>query len=135
MLRTSAPLIGALDGINMTSRRDELDRMLGQTRWQKVALYSAYIAIVAFVAWFQSPPLGETSEVSGTAVSAFGLPSDRSVPIYISVRLDSGPTVKARIYAFSQFKEGARVRLLKQDALLFGPPRYILSSQDRFTGK
>ena len=84
MLRTSAPLIGALDGIKMADRSDDLDRVIGQTRWQKVIVYGACFAIVAIVAWFQSPPIGKTSEIAGTTVNVFGLPSGG---IQVSCRL------------------------------------------------
>ena len=135
MLRTSAPLIGALDGINVTDRMRKLDQMLGESRWHKPFLYGACVVFAGLVAWVQSPPIGKTTEVSGTALTVFGLPSDQTSPIFITVRLDSGLMVKARIYDFNQFQKGGRVHLLKQEALIFGAPRYILNSQDRFPGK
>ena len=119
----------------MSPQLDEVQKVLAEDRRSRYVLCGVLIALTALVAGIQLPPIGKVSQESGTALKVFGLPSDQSTPIYISVQLDSGPTVKARIYSFSQYKEGARVHLIKQEALVFGAPRYILDTQDRFTDK
>ena len=82
------------------------------------------LVLVAVLGWFFLPPMGPTTPTTGTVLRLVGLPSEEGNKLYLMVQIENGQEVRTRIANSSQYRQNGKVKLDKQEPMLFGRTKY-----------
>lgn len=110
----------------MTGINEKIERHVAKKRRAFVitAIASSVIAI-PILCFMLLPNLGSTSQTTGVVKRVIGLPTDEGQNLYLLVELDNGDEVRSFISNSSLYHKNRKVKLEKQNPLIFGRPVYI----------
>jgi hypothetical protein len=111
----------------MSLTNKKIDDFLKSERRETLqVIFLGVIPVLLILIWLSFPPLGETSELTGTVVNLTGVPTEEGDRLYILVKLDNGNNNPVRVYIprVTFYKKGKAVILTKTKPLFFGRTVY-----------
>jgi hypothetical protein len=108
----------------MSGINKKIDEFVQSEHRTNISIGIVLVVVSLFVVWTGSQTSGSTQEVNGVVTQLIGLPSSKSVRLYVLVELNNGEKVRARINSTIAYRKGHRVRLLMQKPRFFGITEY-----------
>lgn len=109
-----------MNGIN-----EKIDRHVIQERRKAIiAVIVSLVIAIPVLSIFLFPNMGTTSQTTGVVVRLVALPTDEGQDLYLVIKLKNGDKIRSFIPNSSFYKKGKKVKLEKQESLLFGRPTY-----------
>ncbi len=109
----------------MSNAGEKLDNLIRKERLRALFLILAIgLPIVAIFAYVKTPPLGNSSTVTGLVTGLRSIEGD-GVRLFLEVRLNSGTEVLVKIpHTGHYYRKGKVVSLNKKESWLFGGSKY-----------